>query len=233
MKESTFIFYLSETSLFFKINFITKIILLILVSLVVLLSHSYIINFMLVFIFGILIFMTGFFKYNKIVFKSLFIAIVIFSLFWILLSRIPGNNIYFYLPWGTYFSDSTFQFMLLGISKWLAIVISGMLFMITTNERQMINFMLSSRTSPKIIIFFSILFNTVGFSIREISTINDSLDSRGFKGKGLIGTMRRVLFVGIVEIISNLKKVETLNQSYVLRQEMIFRGIKNAQNRPR
>lgn len=232
MKESTFLYYLPKDSIYFRISFLNKLLIIILISIFVLLNKNFLINFLISSIVLILIILTKFHKHNKKIFKFLLFAIFIFSMFWLLLSKIPGEIIYFSTPWNTFVSNATINFMFLAISKWTSIVLLGILFMITSNENQLIDDLISKKFNINIIIFFTTLFNTLGFSIKEIKDIEISLFSRGFRKKGLFGKIKKIKYIGAVQIVSNLKRIETLNHSYVLRKKEIIRGIKrNVRNK--
>jgi energy-coupling factor transporter transmembrane protein EcfT len=232
MKESTFLYYLPKDSLYFKISFLNKLLIIIIVSIFVLLIKNALTNFIITLFVLSLIILTNFHKHNINIFKFLGFAVFIFSLFWLLLSKIPGEIIYFSTPWNTFVSETTINFMLLAISKWISIVLLGILFMVTTNENQLINNLISKKTNINVILFFTTLFNTLGFSIKEIKDIEFSLYSRGFKKRGFLGKIKKIKYIGAVQIVSNLKRIETLNQSYILRKKEIIRGLKyNAGNK--
>ena len=155
--------------------------------------------------------------YNLTVYKSLSIAIIIFSLFWIFLSKIQGEII-FTLPWGTFFSNNTLSLMLLAASRWIVVVLAGTFFMAISSEKDIINSMLKIKAPINLIFMFTIAFNTIGFTLGDITKINSALKSRGFVANSIKKKLKRIFYIGVVILLSNFKKIELLNQAYILKE---------------
>jgi len=220
MKKPTFIYYLNKDSIYCKIPFLFKLSLFLALSLYVLFYSSAIYNLGIILILFLLIAITGFIKFNKKPFILLLVAITIFTLFWILLSKVDGKIIYYIFPWGTYLTNQTFNILFYSISKWGSIVLAGLLFMIISSEQELIESLNSIKIPKKIIMMISIAFNTVGFTIKDISIVENALEARNYKSNSILKKLKKVLYVGSTLFLSNLKKIDSMNQSYVLREKI-------------
>lgn len=215
MKEPTFIHYLESESFFRKIGFFTKLFFFLLISIFGAINKN--VYFNLIIILLLLAILISIKFYNMKTYQSLLIAIIIFSLFWLLLSSIDGK-ILFTLPWGTFVSDNTINIMILAASRWVLVVLAGISFMATCSEKNLIDSLLKIKAPMKLIFIFTIAFNTIGFSLMDISKIDYALKSRGFKTNSIRRKLKRIFYIGVVVLLSNLKKIEILNQSYLLRE---------------
>lgn len=231
MLKPTFIYYVKNGSIYSKMGFLLKFLFFLTISTFALMSTLWTINLIGVLLVSILIISTRFPKNNNKPFKALIFAIMIFSVFWIFTSRIPGDIIVRF-PWGTYISYNTVNMMLLAITRWSMVVLSGIHFMIMTSEEDVINFLIRIHMPQKLILMLTIAFNTIGFTIRDLETVDYALSSRNFNDKGLINKIRKAYHIGVVIFLSNLKKIDTLNQSYVLREnDKIFHGYEHVRDK--
>ncbi len=221
MKNPTFIYYLKKDSIFFKIPIFIKIFLFLAVSIFTLVNKNYFLNIILILFLFMFIIHFGFYKDNKKPFIFLLIAISIFSILWIFLSKIPGDTVYVSFFWGTFLSNKTIEFMLLGITKWSVVVLSGILFMIISSEQELIKALLKSKISKEITFSIALAFNTVGLAIRDLDVMNYALLSRNYVPRGLYPRLKQILYVGGAMILSNIKKIDTINQSYILREKSV------------
>jgi energy-coupling factor transporter ATP-binding protein EcfA2/energy-coupling factor transporter transmembrane protein EcfT len=219
MKESTFVYYLDRNSLFRKIGFFPKLLFIFLLSFFALYNENYIINFFLSLILAFFIFYLGFPAYNKKPFIAIAISSLAITLFWLLFSKVDGNVLYYTLPWSTFITEKTLLALSIALSKWILIVLTGMIFMISTNESDIIAFLDGLKMNKNIIIGTTVAFNTIGFTLRDLNKINMALRLRGFTSKNLFDKLRQLLYLGTSLVIMNLKKIEGLNQSYLMRSE--------------
>lgn len=217
MKRPTFIYFLDEASFLYRLNFFVKLAIFTALSILAILIKDTLIlaSFSLVILF--IIASTGFFSFNPKPLRLLFFALLMFGFFWSFLSRIQGEIIYIAFPWGTFISENTFRLMATAICRWSLIVLSGLIFMLSASEEQMIDALISIKTPKKIIFTMTIAFNTVGFTMKDIELIDYALISRNYNDRALIGKMKRVFYVGSNVLLSSLKKIETLNHAYLFR----------------
>ena len=216
MRDPTFIHYLDTNSIFKKAGFFTKFSFFLLISVFGVINRNPWLNLALA---VLILFLLVLIRFDKwIAYKSLGFAIAIFCLFWLTLSSIDGEML-FSLPWGTFVSDNTLRLMLLAASRWTLVVLSGILFVAITSESELINSLLSVRAPYKLIFTLTIAFNTIGFSLMDIQKSKRALESRGFMATGIKKKLQRILYIGIVILLSNFKKIETLSQSYMLRED--------------
>jgi len=217
-KIPTFFYYLPESSIFFKVRFIPKVLIFFALSIFALFSSNFYLQLALGFIILIQLFTIGFVKHRKKQVYLIFSAIILFSVLWISFSRVGGNLIYFSLPWGTYVSDKTFLFMIIAISKWFLIAISGLLFIATSSEDELIKTLYLLRIPEKAILTVSIAFNTLIFSIKDIETVEFALKSRNLRFLRIISKIKKIYIVGNVLLLNNIRRIETLTESYMLRK---------------
>ncbi len=217
MKIPTFIYFLNERSVYFRISFIIKFLFFILISIFAIANKDLRVNFVLSFLIFILITNTGFTKDNPKPFKMLFFTLIIFSLFWLFFSRIEGQIVYFTTPWNTFFSDKTLNLMLIAISKWLLIVQSGLFFMVISSEEQLTQSLIDLHFPKSLIFSITIAFNTVGFTLNDLDMITYALISREYNDKGILNKMKKIYYIGGSILLSNIKKIDTLNQAYLFR----------------
>jgi hypothetical protein len=215
-KLPTFAYYFSEDSIYFKISFLLKFLLFLAISILSILNHNYLINFVIAAILLGLMLISGFFNYTK---KPLFIfsGIFIFSLLWLLFSKVSGDIIYLTLPWGTFISNNTINMILIASARWLLVACAGMFFLVISSENELISFLYASKLNKKYVCAVAIAFNTVGFALKDVDITNKALQSRNYNSSKLLNRVKRPFFIGLALLITNLKRVETLHQSFVLR----------------
>jgi energy-coupling factor transporter transmembrane protein EcfT len=216
-KIPTFLYYLPEKSVYFKINFLLKFLLFLSLSVVAIFNKNLLLNLFFVFILIFLIFFTGFPKHNKKPIFFIFFAVFIFFLFWILFSKIGGSTIYFTFPWKTFVSEKTFSFMFMATMKWVLIAFAGLFFMITTSESELIDFLYKFKFNDSFVLSIAIAFNTIGFAIKDLDSINYALKSRNYKENNLLKKIKKPYLIGNVLLLSNIKRIESLTESYHLR----------------
>lgn len=227
-EKPSFIHYLPEDSIYWKVGFFPKAFLFLCASFFSLFNTNIYANFCIALPVLFLILRTGFHKNNKKPFLLLTSAIVVFSIFWIFFSHVEGNATYITFLWGSYITNETIHLLLLSIGKWMVIVLFGLFFMIITSEEELINSFISAGAPNRLIFTVTIAFNTVGFCIRDIEKIEYALESRGFGvGNGIIKKIKKIFYIGIVLFLSNFKKIENLNSSYVLRENR-YEGADNS-----
>lgn len=219
MKSPTFLYYLSQKSFLTKIGFLAKFLFFMIFSMIALFSKNYNLNFMLAFVLLSLILLTRFPKHNKKIFIAIIWVSTIICLFWLLLSRVEDSFHYVNFWWGTYITENTLQYMMLALSRWLLVAFAGILFMIITSESDLIKFLLRLNLPKEIVLSFTIAFNTVDSTLREIPKIDYALKTRGFNSAGLYKKIKRIYHIGTTSFLSSIKKIDTLNQSYSLRSE--------------
>ena len=215
-KVPTFAYYLPGKSVYFKCGFVSKCAAFLILNIIAMLSGNYALNLSISAIVMVLIAATGFISYNKKPILFIIYAIILFSAFWMLFSRVSGSVTYFELPWNTFVTDQTIALMTTAISKWILIAFSGLLFMITTSETELVDFLFSLNISKQNILPITIAFNTVGLTIKDIETFNYALTSRNFKQSGM-NLIKRFYLIGNAMLLNSIKKIETLYQSYSLR----------------
>jgi energy-coupling factor transporter transmembrane protein EcfT len=169
--------------------------------------------------------LTGFFSYNRKPLGLLIFAILLFSMFWLLFSKIGGNFIYLEFPWGTFVTENTFTTMLIASSRWATVMLAGLYFMIITSENDIINSLTFMRIPRTAVLSVTIAFNTVGFAIRDLGLSESALKSRDYNSSKFINKLKKPYYIGNALLLANLKRIETLHQSYLLRET---EEIKNA-----
>ncbi len=218
-KEPTFIYYFPRDSIFIKIPFAIKLVIFLLISTLSLISQNIILLFAISLFISITIFITRFPLYNFRPLKLILISIFIFSIFWILFSNVPGDKIYFKFKWGTSISNVTLEKMFLAIGKWSCIVLIGLLFIITTSEKQLLNLLIKIKLPKKLILTLTISFNTLAFLMEDFKNIEHSILSRNIKSKGLFWKIKRKYLLGSTLFLSNIKRIDSLYQSYLYRSK--------------
>jgi len=216
IKTPTFIHYLDNDSIYSRLGFFFKFLIFIVISIFGLMSQNLFLNFLISFILFSLITLTGFTRARKSQLKGLLFPIILFSSFWLLLSRVEGGILIVAYPWGSFVTQRTLEMMFLAISKWFLILFSGLFFLIITSEEELIDFFNSLRFPRNFIYMVSIAFNTVGFAIRDLETIEHALLSRGFKLSGVVSRLKKMYHISSVSLLSNLNKIDTMNQSFVI-----------------
>ncbi|PIN89044.1 hypothetical protein COU60_05205 [Candidatus Pacearchaeota archaeon CG10_big_fil_rev_8_21_14_0_10_34_76] len=216
-KEPTFVYYFYKDSTLLRIPFFIKLILLVIISTMSLIYSNLAFLFGLSLIMLILIFITGFPLYNFKPLKFILVSIIIFSLFWLLFSNIPGDEVYLRFIWGTSISNLTLEKMFFAVGKWVTIVFGGLLFIITTSEKQLINFLENMGLPKRFILTVTIAFNTLAFFMEDIKNIEHSINSRNVRKKGFIWMIKRKYLLGNTLFLSNIKRIDSLYQSYLFR----------------
>lgn len=216
-KIPTFLHYLPKESVYFKIGFLIKFLFFLSLSIFAIINKNFYINLGLALIILFFIIASGFYKHNKKPVLFVFLAIFLFSLFWLLFSKIGGQVVYLTFPWKTFITENTLIFMLRAISRWSLIAFAGIFFMISTSETELIEALYKIRLNVDAILTVSIAFNTIGFAIKDIDYINYALKSRNYKEKNLIQKIKKMYYIGNVLLLSNIKRVESLTESYYLR----------------
>jgi len=218
-KIPTFGYYLNENSIFLRINFLIKFLLFIIFSIIALVNDFYILNFIFILLILIILANMRYFVNNK---KTLLFPLytsIIFVIFWLTLSKIDGNNLLLIFPWGTYITENTLKMLLLGVSKWVLLYFLGLIFMIISNEDEIIKDLNRLKIPKEIIISLTIAFNTIGFALKDYEIIKIAINSRKYPNKGIINKMKKIYYIGSLLILINLKKIEILNQAYYLRNK--------------
>lgn len=198
-------------------GFVFKFSLFILVGIISLFLQNVAVNLGLAVFFFILIFVTGFGRENRKIIYLIGYSIIFFSFFWVVLSRVPGDVTYLVWPWKTFVSDRTFDLLAIAICKWLSIASAGILFLVVSSENELINSLEYFNLPEKAIYTATIAFNTVGFTLKDISVVENALTARSYSNRGISGKIKKIYFIGGVVLLNNLKKIGTLYQSYVLR----------------
>ncbi len=216
IKTPTFLYYIDSDSVLGNIPFVIKLFVFLVISVFALSSSNPLHNLSIsVILFSVLVY-TGFVREKKGQFKSFIVPIILFSSFWLLLSRVEGSLVYVTYPWGAYVTERTFELMLLAISKWILILLSGMMFLVTTSENELIETLGSIGLPESFIYMSSIAFNTVGFAIRDLENIENALFSRGYKSNTIFKKLKKMFYLSSVSLLSNLKKIDTMNQSFIM-----------------
>lgn len=217
-KVPTFLYYLSSNSFYFKIGFIVKLSFFIFISIVSLIIDNLETYIFFIVLLLILISLTGFFKYNRRPLIFLVIALFFYSILWILLSNVEGDIIYYSFPWGTILTDQTLISMYYSIAKWTLIMLSGLFFMITSSETELIRTLIRLGLPKKAIYSIAIAFTTIGFALSDVGNVEEALNSRGYKSKGVIGKIKKIYYLGTTMLLSQIKRIEVLSFSYALRE---------------
>lgn len=218
VKIHTFSHYIDEDSAYLRVGLILKFIIFLIISAFALINKNIILNLAAIIVISSLAFGTGYFNYNK---KAIYFPIytsLIFSAFWIFLSRIDGGVTYLRFPWSTFVTENTIRMLFLAVSRWVLIYLAGIFLLIVTTEEDLVKALVKLKCHKEAILTITIAFNTVGFAIKDYEIVKTALDSRGYPRKGLMNKIRKIYYLGGTMVLINLKKIELLNQAYFLRK---------------
>jgi hypothetical protein len=205
--------------MFLRIGFPMKFLLFLLLSVFALLNTNSLVNVTLTICLLLIVIGTGFPRHNAAPFVLLLISLTVFTIFWLLLSSVSGDVTYIQWPWGTIISDATITAVLHAVTRWSLVFVSGLLFVIITREQEILRFFISIGVPSDVVMIFTIALNTFGFAVKDLPGVSYSLAARCHETRGIIRSLNKFRYIGSALVLINLKRIDTLSQSYRLRHE--------------
>jgi len=215
-KKRTFLYYISDTSLYFKISFTIKFLGLIVLSSFAILNHLHAFNWIVGLIIVLFLAQMGFLKNGFTYLKVIFYSLTVFCAVWFLFSRVPGDHEYIKYPWGSFVSNNTIQYVLLAVSKWFLLCLSGLFFLVISSQEELIEDLIYYKAPHQIILVATIGFNTIAFILESLSDISYALESRDFSRNSILSSFYRVVYIACAVIMSNIKRISMLRIAYFL-----------------
>ncbi len=210
----SFLFYLPETSPFLHVNAISKLTLVLAVSVAALSILDF--GFNLV----ILLFTTALLFVARVPLKNLrmwlygFAFMLIFlTIMYTLLSRVPGQVIYFTFPWGTFISENTMTRALSVAFRIWSMIFVALMFLSTTTDTDVILALAKLRLPYTLCFLVSLSLRSVLIFSDDWRTILEAYWSKGVdvdKG-GLVRRLRNYVSVTIPLIVITLNKVKEVD----------------------
>lgn len=214
MSSRTFLFYLPKNSPFHHLNSLTKLALVLFVSFIALMVKDFELNFWIMVAAFILLLLTRVpIKHLKTPLVSIFFMMITLTLMYSLLSKIPGEHVYYVFPWGTYFTENTLINAFTIIFRVMSMVFITLVLFATTKDSDIIKG-LSAIKVPYVICF------TLSLSIRSISmfaedwhTILEAYRSKGMNlSKGsIIQKLKNYVGALIPLVVITLNKVKDID----------------------
>lgn len=218
-RTPTILHYLRKGSILERTPFWIKVSLFFLTGTLGLLNPNYLINIAIVVILVTILLYLRLYRSHIAPFAALILTAVMYSVFWGLFSTVPGETVYVRFPWGTFISNETVSSTLSAVSRWLLILSSGFFFLTITSESEIVDVLYRDSVPDEFTVVVTTALNTVQFTLEDIEDIRRSLDSRGYPGRGIRNRAKRVSYIGLLTLLSNLKRIENLSASYALTRQ--------------
>ena len=219
-KQPTFIHYLPPDSIYARVGFVPKFLVFVLIGTFGILNTNYVWNVAVGTVVILFLLSTGLHRHNRAPFLLLGFAVTVLSLSWLLFSRVSGDIVYVTYPWGTYVTNETFHAMASASSRWGLVICSGILFLTITSESELLAVLNDDRIPDGVALPITIAFNTLTFAIEDLPLVNYSLTARGHPTSGMRNHVLRIFYLGFVFLLTNFQRVETLNQSHLIRSRV-------------
>lgn len=96
-------------------------------------------------------------------------------------STIPGVNIYYQFPWGTFISEMTVLYALTMIMRFISMLLGSTLFISTMDEKQIRDGLNSLRIPFSIAFMISLSFRTMFLFLTDMDKIRNAMTLRGVR----------------------------------------------------
>jgi len=209
-KDKTFLYYFAEDSIVWKVPVVVKILIYLVLNIFVLVNTFYILNILISLCIFIILFLIGFVKYKKNVFKLLGVSLFLFFFISLILQIIQSDIVLTNIE----MIFLTIQYVLTFFSKWLLINLSGLLIFCILSQEELISFLLRIKLNFRIMISITIAFNLITRLIDTLEEINLSLNSRGIVGKGIQTVFEKIRYIFISMLIDNIEYISLLRATY-------------------
>jgi energy-coupling factor transport system permease protein len=210
----SFLFYLPESSPFLHINAIAKLALVIAVSVVALSILDFGFNLVVLLFTIALLFVARVPLRNLRMWLYGFGFMLIFlTTMYILLSRVPGDTIYFRFPWGTYVSENTMTRALSVAFRIWSMILIALTFLSTTTDTEVILALAKLRFPYTICFLVSLSLRSILLFTEDWKSILDAYWSKGadVDRGGLIHRLRNYVSVSIPLVVITLNKVKDVD----------------------
>ena len=182
MALKTFLTYVPKDSKINEIHPIVKVSLLLTINIIAWLIEDPIILFLLflLIVFSYKIFRVPLYGLKKFLLSTIIIlqAIIISYIFG---SKIPGKNIYLFLPWGTYVSEMTIVYIIAMSFRFTSMLLGSTLMLGTMRDRDIIYGVTCLRLPYSLAFIINLSFRNMGIFIEDYSRVRDAMALRGGK----------------------------------------------------
>lgn len=210
----SFLFYLPENSPFLHINAVSKLALVLAVSVAALSILDFGFNLIILLFTTVLLFVARVPMRNLKMWLYGFAFMLIFlTTMYTLLSRVPGDVIYFTFPWGTFISENTLTRALSVAFRIWSMIFVALVFLSTTTDTDVILALAKLRIPYTFCFLLSLSLRSVLIFSDDWRTILEAYWSKGVdvnKG-GLIQRLRNYVSVTIPLIVITLNKVKEVD----------------------
>lgn len=210
----SFLFYLPENSPFLHINAVSKLTLVLAVSVAALSILDFGFNLIILLFTTVLLFVARVPLRNLRIWLYGFAFMLIFlTTMYTLLSRVPGEIIYFRFPWGTFISENTMTRALSVAFRIWSMIFVALMFLSTTTDTDVILALAKLRLPYTFCFLVSLSLRSVLIFSDDWRTILDAYWSKGVdvnKG-GLIQKLRNYVSVTIPLMVITLNKVKEVD----------------------
>jgi energy-coupling factor transport system permease protein len=210
----SFLFYLPETSPFLHVNAVSKLALVLAVSVAALSILDFVFNLIILLFATVLLFVARVPLRNLRMWLYGFAFMLIFlTTMYTLLSRVPGDVIYFRFAWGTFISENTMRRALSVAFRIWSMIFVALIFLSTTTDTDVILALAKLRLPFTLCFLFSLSLRSVLIFSDDWRTILEAYWSRGVDvNKGsLIQRLSNYVSVVIPLIVITLNKVKEVD----------------------
>lgn len=212
--KRAFIFYLPEDSPFLKTTALSKLLLVAAISFAALAILDFTIN-LLILIFTVVLMFTA-----KVPLKNLgnwlygftFMLTFLTSIY-ILLSKIPGETIYFTFPWGTYLTENTVPRALSVVFRIWSMIFAALIFLSTTTDTDIIASMAKIRIPYTFSFMISLALRSIQMFVEDWRAIIDAYYSRGadVNRGSIIKKLRNYVSLFVPILVITINKVREID----------------------
>jgi len=214
MRPRSFLFYLPERSPFLSLSAISKLSLVVAISVAAVSALEFYYNLsILVVSIAILIVARVPLRNLKLWFVGFVFMMVFISAMYTLLSKIPGETVYATLPWGTFVTENTPLIASAVAFRILSMVLTALVFLSTTTDADVLSALYTMRIPYTISFMISLALRSLTMFSEDWKTILDAYWSKGVDiNKGnIIRRLRNYIRVTIPLMILTLNKVRDID----------------------
>lgn len=138
-----------------------------------------------------------------------------FFFFWGLFSRIPGSIVFFRLPWGTYFTDRTLEWIIYLYVRFQVMFLATILFLSTTNDVEFSAALKWLHFPHWFSFMMGLALRSVSIAYDDIFTLMEAMRSKGldFQKGSIPERIRKYLYLGAPLLILLFRKVEEFSHA--------------------